>query len=63
MSTMNVLEKRTKSLVFTIEECDSCHLKMKRDFRLGDYIYKEGGECSKCKGKTKIIMIYSEKVE
>jgi hypothetical protein len=60
---MGSLEKRSRFLVFTVEECNFCHLKTKRAFQLGDYIYKEGGECTKCKGKTKITMIYSEKTE
>ena len=50
-----------KSITYTIEECGSCGLKTKREFKLGDYVFKEMGECSKCKGKTTISMIYAEK--
>ncbi|MGQ9468400.1 MAG: hypothetical protein ACUVTD_01005 [Nitrososphaerales archaeon] len=60
---MSSLEKRSKFLVFTVEECGSCGLKTKRAFQPGDYVYKDGGECTKCKGKTRITMIYSEKAE
>jgi len=63
MNFMSSLEKRSKFLVFTVEECSSCGLKTKRAFQSGDYVYKEGGECTKCKGKTRINMIYSEKAE
>jgi len=60
---MSTQEKKSKFLVFVVEECSSCGLKTKRAFQLGDYIYKEGGECTRCKGKTRINMIYSEKAE
>ncbi len=63
MDTMSSPVKRSKFLVYTVEECNSCHLKTKRAFQIGDYIYKDGGECTKCKGKMKIAMIYSEKAE
>ncbi|MCP8323211.1 MAG: hypothetical protein L6N96_03430 [Candidatus Methylarchaceae archaeon HK02M2] len=57
------LKKSPRFIVYTIEECPSCDLKTKRAFQSGDYVFKEGGECTKCKGKTTINMIYSEKVE
>ncbi|MCP8315832.1 MAG: hypothetical protein H3Z51_03090 [archaeon] len=60
---MSSPEKRSKFLVFTTEECSSCGLKTKRAFQSGDYVYKEEGECSKCKGKMRINTIYSEKAE
>ncbi|MCP8304620.1 MAG: hypothetical protein H3Z50_04005 [archaeon] len=63
MSAITGMKKSSKSVVYTIEECASCGLKTKRDFQSGDYVYKEGGGCTKCKGKTMINMIYSEKVE
>ncbi|MCP8311966.1 MAG: hypothetical protein L6N95_01710 [Candidatus Methylarchaceae archaeon HK01B] len=63
MSRLFGTKKSAKSVVYTIEECTSCGLKTKRDFQSGDYVYKEGGECTKCKGKSMINMIYSEKVE
>jgi len=56
------MKKSQKSVIYTIEECP-CGLKTKRNFQSGDYVFKEGGECSKCKGKAIVAMIYSEKVE
>ena len=38
-----------KRTVFTIEECERCSLKTKRPFKEGDYVFKDGGECSHCK--------------
>jgi hypothetical protein len=55
-------EKRPKMPVFTIEDCQSCGTKTKRAFKLGDYVYKEGGECAKCHAKTLITMIFAEQV-
>jgi hypothetical protein len=52
-----------KPIVYTIEECSACNLKTKREFKLGDYVFKEVGECSKCKGKTTISMIFSEQLK
>jgi hypothetical protein len=49
--------------VYTIEECQNCGQKTKRDFRVGDYILAEAGTCEKCQGKKIISMIYSEKVQ
>jgi hypothetical protein len=63
MSLMSNLKGRQKSKVSTIEECLSCGQKTKRAFQSGDFVYKVGGECTKCKGKMKIVMIYGEKVE
>jgi len=56
-------ERRGKQIVYTIEECTSCNIKTKRPFQLRDHVYKEAGECPKCKGKIIISMIYSEPVK
>lgn len=53
-------EKRPKMPVFTVEDCQSCGTKTKRAFKMGDYVYREGGECAKCHGKTLISMIFAE---
>lgn len=47
--------------VYTIEECQSCQLKTKRDFKVGDYITADAGTCEKCHGKKTIVSIYGEK--
>jgi hypothetical protein len=48
--------------VYTIEVCQGCGLKTKRDFKVGDYIMGEAGTCEKCQGKKTISSIYGEKV-
>jgi len=48
--------------VYTIEECQSCKQKTKRDFKVGDYVTGDAGVCDKCQGKRMIILIYGEKV-
>lgn len=47
--------------VYTIEECPTCKLKMKRDFQVGDYVVGAGGTCEKCHAQRTIVMIYGEK--
>ncbi len=56
-------EKRPKMPVFTIEDCPQCGTKTKRAFKMGDYVYKEGGDCAKCKAKTIVSMIYAELIK
>jgi rRNA maturation protein Nop10 len=51
---------KTKLNVFTIEECPACGQKTKRAFQVGDYITKDGANCSKCGNVTKITLIYAE---
>ena len=48
--------------VFTIEECQNCKQKTKRDFMVGDYITAAAGTCEKCQGQKTISLIYGEKV-
>jgi hypothetical protein len=56
-------EKRPKMPVFTIEDCPNCSTKTKRAFKLGDFVYKDGGPCPKCQSKTVISMIYAELIQ
>jgi len=56
-------ERKPNMQVFTIEECASCGTKVKRAFKLGDYVYKEGAECPKCHAKTLITMIFAEQIQ
>jgi rRNA maturation protein Nop10 len=53
---------KAKFNVYTIEECPACGQKTKRAFQLGDYITKDGANCSKCGNATKITLIYAEPV-
>ncbi len=48
--------------VYTIEECQNCGQKTKRDFKVGDYILQEAGECDKCKSRKVISLIYGDKI-
>lgn len=45
---------------YTVEECTSCHKESKRDFKDGDFIFKESSECISCKGKLRISKIFGE---
>lgn len=44
--------------VTTTLECKACGIKSTREFQRGDYIFKEGEPCQKCKGKTLITAIF-----
>jgi hypothetical protein len=48
--------------VYTIEECQGCKQKTKRDFMVGDYITSEAGKCQECQGEKMIVSIYGEKL-
>lgn len=54
--------KPSELRVVTIEECQSCKEKTKRDFRVGDYVVQEAGTCEKCQGRKIVVSIYGEKV-
>jgi rRNA maturation protein Nop10 len=53
-------DRKTKFIVYTIEECPACGQKTKRAFQLGDYVTKDGAKCAKCGNQTKITAIYAE---
>jgi rRNA maturation protein Nop10 len=55
-------QTKAKFNVYTIEECPACGQKTKRAFQIGDYITKDGANCSKCGNVTKITLIYAEPV-
>jgi NAD-dependent SIR2 family protein deacetylase len=54
--------KPSELRVYTIEECQNCKVKTKREFKMGDYIVGEAGICEKCQGKKMIVLIYGEKI-
>lgn len=68
MSGYTLLQLRQRVLRTKIEtppittslECKSCGTKSIREFKRGDYIFKEGEPCQKCQGKTLITAIYRE---
>ncbi len=61
MSEDNSKDKQ-QHIVYTIEQCKVCGVKNKRTFKVGDYVYKDGGSCLRCKGNTLVIMIYAEPI-
>jgi len=60
MSSVPGPDKKTKLMVYTIEECPVCSQKTKRAFAVGDYVTKDGAKCTKCGNQTKITLIYAE---
>ena len=60
MSSVPGPDKKTKLLVYTIEECPVCGQKTKRAFVVGDYVTKDGGKCAKCSNQTKVSLVYAE---
>lgn len=44
--------------VITILECPSCDLKRVRDFKRGDYVYKNDEPCTRCEGTMLITGIH-----
>ena len=59
-SPSQMQQGKSRFSVYTIEECPACGQKTKRAFQLGDYITKDGANCSKCGNATKITLIYAE---
>lgn len=57
-----LFKSQKQSKVVTIEECNSCGLKMKRLFQPNDFIFKEGSSCQKCGSKTIMTSIYKEEI-
>jgi len=60
MSSVPGPDKKTKLLVYTIEECPVCGQKTKRAFTVGDYVTKDGAKCAKCTNQTKVSLVYAE---
>jgi len=45
--------------VITVIGCKGCDLREERAFTLGDYVFKELGQCKKCPGNSYIRAIYA----
>ena len=56
-------EKRGKQIIYTVEECAGCGTKTKRNFKEGDYVFKEVGQCQKCNEKLMVTMIFGEPIK
>jgi len=48
--------------VYTIEECQNCKQRLKRDFKPGDYVIGKGDACGKCQIQRVIVLIYGEEL-
>ena len=55
--------KEPKKQTLTILECEACDLKTVRDYKEGDFVYKELGKCAECDDTLKITQIYSVKLK
>ena len=60
MSSVPANDKKSKLLVYTVEECPVCGQKTKRAFTVGDYITKDGGKCTKCGNTARVSLVYAE---
>ena len=60
MSSVPSTDKKSKLLVYSIEECPVCGQKTKRAFQVGDFITKDGAKCTKCGNTTRISLVYAE---
>jgi rRNA maturation protein Nop10 len=60
MSSVPATDRKSKLLVYSIEECQACGQKTKRAFQVGDYITKEAAKCTKCGNSTRISLVYAE---
>jgi hypothetical protein len=52
-----------KAEVFTTLECPKCQQKRVRDYKRGDYIYKDDEPCTRCDGMMVITKISRKKEE
>jgi hypothetical protein len=46
--------------ILTAVECKACNDKVTREFKRGDYVFKEGEKCPKCSSLGMIVAIYRE---
>lgn len=60
MSSVPGPDKKSKLLVYTIEECPACGQKTKRAFAVGDYVTKDGANCTKCSNQTRVSLVFAE---
>jgi thymidine kinase len=60
MSSVPATDKKSKLLVYSVEECPVCGQKTKRAFAVGDYVTKDGANCAKCGNKARISLVYAE---
>ena len=67
--SLRQIQSRSRSLkvqvakVVTVLECNSCHNKVTRNFKEGDYVYGNAEVCTNCNTSTPLMVtsIFSEK--
>jgi hypothetical protein len=52
--------KLEKPLILTAIECKACNKTETREFKRGDFVYKEMEQCPKCQSMGMIVAIYRE---
>jgi hypothetical protein len=60
ISSVPATDKKSRLLVYSIEECPVDGEKVKRPFQVGDYVTKESTKCPKCGNPTRISLVYAE---
>ena len=60
MSSVPAADKKSKLLVYSVEECPVCGQKTKRAFAVGDYVTKDGSKCTKCGNTARVSLVYAE---
>jgi len=60
MSSVPAADKKSKLLVYSVEECPVCGQKTKRAFAVGDYVTKDGSKCPKCGNQARVSLVYAE---
>ena len=60
MSSVPATDRKSKLLVYSVEECPVCAQKTKRAFAVGDYVTKDGAKCTKCGNQARISLVYAE---
>jgi hypothetical protein len=59
-----IFSKKAKPIEeITVEKCVSCGKMEKRKFKAGDVVFSELSECSSCKNKMRIEMIFGQTIE
>jgi len=55
---MKLLQKK-KGRIMTVIKCNKCNHVYEREFKEGDYVYKNAGDCPKCGGDSFIFLVYA----
>ena len=54
-------KKEVRPEIYSEDTCQSCSEKMRRPFKVGDYVFRHGEQCKKCvSSDTLITAVYGE---